>query len=118
MNALGGELTPDLAGNFSDERLWRKLRRYAATAGHEVVEKALWLYYAAQHKDTPAWAKAVILGALVYFINPADAVPDLVPAIGFSDDLVALTLAVATVAMNITPEVKERARQKSRDWFD
>ncbi|REK18694.1 MAG: DUF1232 domain-containing protein [Planctomycetota bacterium] len=117
MSTSGGEL-PHLAGDFSEERLWEKLHRYAKTAGHEVVEKALWLYYAAQHRDTPAWAKGVIFGALVYFINPVDAVPDVIPAVGFSDDLGALALAVATVAMNITPEVKEQAGKKLRHWFD
>lgn len=31
--------------------------------------------------------KAIVLGALIYFINPLDAIPDLTPLIGFGDDL-------------------------------
>ncbi|MCB0393651.1 MAG: DUF1232 domain-containing protein [Bdellovibrionales bacterium] len=31
--------------------------------------------------------KAMIVGALLYFINPFDAVPDLTPFVGFIDDL-------------------------------
>lgn len=31
--------------------------------------------------------KAIVVGALLYFINPLDAIPDLTPFIGFGDDL-------------------------------
>lgn len=31
--------------------------------------------------------KAIVVGALIYFINPLDAIPDLTPFIGFGDDL-------------------------------
>jgi hypothetical protein len=41
---------------FSDEGLWGKIKNYAKSAGKEVIEKALWLYYAAQNPETPAWA--------------------------------------------------------------
>jgi uncharacterized membrane protein YkvA (DUF1232 family) len=108
----------DVANDYSEENFWQKLSRYAKVAGYEVVERALWLYYAAQSEHTPAWARAIIFGALAYFINPVDAIPDLVPVIGFSDDLGALALAVATVALNITPEVREKARSRMKEWFD
>jgi len=91
--------------------------RFAKVAGAEVVERALQLYYAAQDPQTPAWAKAVIYGALGYFIFPVDAIPDAVPAVGFSDDLGVLVAALASVAMYITPAVKEQARVRIRDWF-
>ena len=102
---------------YSDESFWEKLRRFAKVAGYEVVEKALWLYYAAQEGETPAWAKGVMLGALAYFINPVDAIPDIVPVVGYADDLGALALAVLTVAIYITPDVKEKVKQKLKEWF-
>lgn len=81
------------------------------------MERALQLYYAAQDPQTPAWAKGVIYGALGYFIFPVDAIPDAVPAVGFSDDLGVLVAALASVVMYITPAVKEQARTRIRDWF-
>src|SRR5699024_121466 len=33
---------------YDDARLWHKIRTYAQRAGYEVLEKTLWLYYAAQ----------------------------------------------------------------------
>ena len=91
---------------------WAKLRKHATTAGREVVEKALWLYYAARAPQTPAWARSVIYGALAYLVLPADAIPDALPAIGFSDDLVTLTAAVATVALFIDDVLRLR-REKA-----
>jgi uncharacterized membrane protein YkvA (DUF1232 family) len=96
---------------------WAKLRNHAMAAGREVVEKALWLYYAARAPQTPAWARSVIYGALAYLVLPADAIPDALPAIGFSDDLATLTAAVATVALFIDDAVKAKAAARLATWF-
>jgi uncharacterized membrane protein YkvA (DUF1232 family) len=102
---------------FKDEHLWDKLKNFALSAGKDVVEKALCLYYAAQRPDTPLWAKTVIYGALTYFISPVDAVPDITPVLGYSDDLGVLVSAVFTVSMYVTDEVKQQARAKLQNWF-
>lgn len=93
------------------------LTRYAKTAGREVIEKTLWLYYAARSPATPAWAKTAIYGALGYFISIIDAIPDLTPIVGYTDDLGVLVAALATVAAYITPDVKAKADEKLRRWF-
>jgi uncharacterized membrane protein YkvA (DUF1232 family) len=102
---------------YSDAKYWEKVVGYAKVAGSEVVGKTLQLYYAAQEPDTPKWAKGVIIGALGYFITPIDAIPDMIPAAGYSDDLGVLALAIATVALYITPAVKQKAQAKMQDWF-
>lgn len=38
--------------------------------------------------------KAVAVGALLYFINPLDAVPDFIPFAGFADDAAVIAAAV------------------------
>ncbi|RJX30407.1 MAG: DUF1232 domain-containing protein [Desulfurivibrio sp.] len=102
---------------YSDQGFWGKVITYARTAGKEVIEKALWLYFAAQNPATPAWAKSVIYGALGYFIFPLDAIADITPVVGYADDLGVLAAAVATVVLFINREVKEKAASKMRDWF-
>lgn len=97
--------------------LWRKLARQASRAGREVVERALQLHYAAQRPDTPAWARRTAYGALAYFILPTDAVPDFLVGVGYTDDLAALTTAVATLAAYIDDEVRAKARLRMREWF-
>lgn len=109
--------TPELDNQYSESGFWEKLRQHARPAGAKVIEHALQLYYAARHPDTPAWAKSVVYGALAYFILPMDAVPDLIPGAGYTDDLGVLAMALATIAMRVTPEIREQARQKMNQWF-
>ena len=102
---------------YSEQGYWKKISRFAMKIGREIIEKALILYYAAQHPATPLWAKTIIYAALAYFISPVDAVPDAVPAVGFTDDLTILAAAFLTVSLYITPEAIARAKAKMRDIF-
>ena len=102
---------------YSEERLRAKLARHALAAGREVVEKALWLYYASRRPDVPRWAKLTIYAALAYFILPMDAIPDITPLLGYSDDLGALSAALLTVAHYVDDEVKAKARRRLQKWF-
>lgn len=107
-----------MAENFDDGSFWEKVKKYAKAAGKEVIEKALWLYYAAQEPGTPVWAKSIIYGALAYFVLPVDAIPDVIPVAGYTDDLGALAAAIGSVSMYITNDVKNKAAQKLSDWFN
>lgn len=107
----------DYTRHYDDSRLWDKMRHYAQRAGYELLEKALWLYYAAQRPDTPAWARATAYGALGYFILPMDAIPDWLFSVGLTDDLGALALAVATLVDYIDDDVRRQARQRLQQWF-
>lgn len=97
---------------------WAKLGAAAGKAGRELIEKTLWLYFAAQRPQTPAWAKATVYGALGYFILPADLVPDPVPLGGFIDDLAILAFAVATIASHIDADVRRRSASVMQRIFD
>ena len=103
---------------YSDNSFWGKVKKFARIAGKDVIEKALQLYYAAQRPELPAWARSVIYGALGYFIFPADAIPDIIPAVGYADDLGVLVAAIATVSIYINNDVKAKARRKTKDWFN
>jgi uncharacterized membrane protein YkvA (DUF1232 family) len=105
------------ATEYSESGLREKLRRYARVAGQEVVERALQLFYAAQSPTTPKWARTVAYGALAYFILPTDTIPDFIPGAGYTDDMGVLALAIGTIAMQITPEIKDRANRRMRTWF-
>ena len=108
----------DFSKEYSEDSFWAKVKDFAIKAGKEVIEKALILYYCLQDSDTPAWAKAAIIAALGYFISPIDAIPDLIPVVGFADDLGVLAAALATVAVYIKEEHKEQAQEKIKIWFE
>lgn len=102
---------------FSDEKFWDKLKKFAKKAGSSVVYTVLLLYFTLQKPDVPMKAKAVIIGALGYFILPFDLIPDIAMGVGFSDDLGALGVALLQVAMYIDADVKNKAKEKLKDWF-
>lgn len=75
------------------------------------LEDVLAAYHCGTDPATPFKAKAAILGALSYFILPADMIPDFIVGFGFTDDLAVLTAAVAAVSGHIKPEHKDAARK-------
>lgn len=52
------------------------------------------------------------MGAIGYFILPADIVPDILPAAGYVDDLGVLAAALITVSMYVDDEVTANAEKK------
>lgn len=102
---------------FSEQSLWDKLRKFGKSAGAKVVYAVLLLYYTFEDKSVGIKTKLSIAAALGYFILPTDAIVDLTPIIGFSDDLGVLLFTLSAIATNITPETKAKAREKLHDWF-
>ena len=107
----------DYSNEFSENAFWDKIKQYAQKAGESVLEPALKLYFCLKDADTPAMAKATIIAALGYFISPIDAIPDIIPVMGFTDDLGILAAAVAAVAAHIKKEHEKMAREKLKQWF-
>lgn len=115
-NLTSNELT-QYQDRFSEGAFWRKIKRIASKAGVKVVYYALVLFYTLADPATPAKYKAVIAGALGYFILPLDLLPDFLPFAGLADDWAALIAAVSYVVSAITQRSKDRARLKLHEWF-
>lgn len=102
---------------FSTSELWNKIKDVAQKAGVKTVYAVLLLYYVATDENVSASDKAKIYGALGYFILPIDLVPDMLPGVGYTDDMAALLWALKAVWDNITPEIERKAKTKLREWF-
>lgn len=102
---------------YSGPALWRTLKKVAASAGRQTLLSALILFYCLKDRDTPAWARGVIVGALGYLILPTDLVPDMIPGAGFGDDWGAIVVALGTVAAYIKDEHKTKARVQMERLF-
>ena len=87
---------------------WRKLRRVASRL--PFVEDLLAAYYCAFDRTTPLQVKATLVAAIAYFVLPIDAIPDVLPVIGFTDDAAVLAVAIKLVAGAIRPEHRAAAR--------
>ncbi len=102
---------------YSEKSLWEKLKKFSKDAGAKVVYAVLLLYYAMGDKNVSIKNKLMIAASLGYFILPTDAIFDFTPIIGYSDDLGVLLFVLTQIASSITPEVKEKARSKIKEWF-
>lgn len=113
-SSLQGELLvgslPQYQKHYSEEGLADKLRSVAKAAGAGVIYPALLLYGLFKSPSVPLRDKAIIVGALGYFILPLDLLPDTLPAIGFADDTAALMAALKAMAPNISPQLRRQAR--------
>ncbi len=110
-------ITNDFPEEFSEKSFWNKLAENFKEIGLDLCYKSLTLFYCSQDDKTPAWARTTALGALGYLIWPFDAIPDMTPVVGYTDDLGAIALAIATIGLNITKEHKIMAKKKLEDWF-
>ena len=102
---------------YSAPALWGTLKKVARVAGRKTLTSALILFYCLKDRETPTWAKGVIVGALGYLILPADLIPDLIPGAGYGDDWGAIVAALATVAAYIKDEHKEKAHAQVERIF-
>lgn len=87
---------------------WKKLRRVASKL--PFLDELLAAYYCAIDPETPLQVKAILFGALAYFIMPVDLIPDFVAWFGFTDDAAVLFAAIRAVSDSITPGHREQAR--------
>ena len=95
-----------------ERSFWDKMRKYIRRV--PFVEEAVAGYYCAIDPATPLQVKAVLFGALAYFVLPIDIVPDIMPWLGFTDDAAVLYAAIRTVA----PHIKNSHRAQARTAID
>lgn len=113
MERFSPQTAPQYNRHYDEDSFWKKLKHLASNVGSKVLYPALQLYFLLQAKDVPMKAKTLIVGALGYLILPADLVPDFIPALGFTDDLTALMVALRTLNKYLTPDINARAKDQA-----
>lgn len=87
---------------------WPKIRKVAARV--PFASEALSVWYCARDEETPAGAKGLMLAALAYFVLPADAIPDVLAGIGFTDDAAVFAALMTVIGRNLKPRHRLAAR--------
>lgn len=95
-----------------------KISRFAKKAGLNTTYYVLLLYTMLISGKTALKDKAVIIGALGYFICPIDLIPDIMIGTGFLDDASILMFALTTISCSITPEIRLDARKRLHQIFE
>jgi uncharacterized membrane protein YkvA (DUF1232 family) len=100
------------SGSSDDGALRRSFWRKIVTVASRVpfAEELLAAYYCAFDRTTPLQVKATLVGAIAYFVLPFDAIPDVLPVLGFTDDAAVLATALKLVASSIQPSHRDAAR--------
>ncbi|ELB2805740.1 YkvA family protein [Vibrio alginolyticus] len=95
-----------------EKTFWRKMKGSVKKAGEEIAVMGIKSWLAMTDSNTSVRHKAILGGALAYFVLPTDMVPDVLAGVGFTDDMAALTLAANSVGNAITKEHEAQAREK------
>ncbi len=98
----------DYSTSYSEDNFWNKITKMPSNAGCAVLRAAFTLYVLLREKTTPVWAKTAVIGALGYFIFPLDAIPDIIPVIGYTDDLAIMTLLLGQLYAFINQDIKDQ----------
>jgi uncharacterized membrane protein YkvA (DUF1232 family) len=104
--ALTRRVTADEAG--LRHKIWRRLLREAASL--PFAEDVMTAHYCIFDRHTPFYVKAVLVGAVLYFITPDDFLPIPSSLMGLADDAAVLGTAFKAVSSHIKPEHREAAR--------
>lgn len=100
----------DFARHFSKSSFREKVKELGGT----LLEHAIIFYLLLTDKENavPATARLAIAAGLGYLVLPLDAVPDMIPFLGYSDDLAVLACLLATLDRYITPELRQKAKEQ------
>lgn len=94
-----------------DERqFWRKLVRVLAHIPFAEDLVAAW--YCAKDPATPVRVRALLWGAVAYFILPVDVMPDYLVGLGFSDDAAVVAMVISLLSRHIEPRHRQAAEAR------
>ena len=94
--------------NYSEESFNRKIKILGKRIGTKVLYPALLLYNVLQDENVPLETKGTIIAGLGYFICPIDLIADVVPVLGYTDDVGALALTINLVKSYVTPDIEKK----------
>ncbi|MEA5594072.1 YkvA family protein [Rivularia sp. UHCC 0363] len=72
------------------------------------------LYYASKDPRTPWYAKFLAICVVAYLLSPIDLIPDVIPILGYLDDLVLIPLGIFLLLKLIPKTVMDESRQKAK----
>ena len=93
---------------------WEKWRRRARQLKTETYA----LYLAYRDPRVSWWARLWVALVVGYAFSPIDLIPDVVPVLGYLDDLILVPLGIALAVRLVPREVLDECRQRAREEMD
>ena len=94
----------------AEEKVHKKFKEYKTKNRSRIpfINELETLYDYLTSGNVSGKHKAIIIGCLLYFINPLDLVPDITPVFGFADDFALVTF----VFKYLSKQAKEKLESK------
>ncbi|HEY1084787.1 MAG TPA: YkvA family protein [Prosthecobacter sp.] len=70
-------------------------------------------YWAGRYREVPYWAISAGALALLYVLNPADVIPDMIFGVGYLDDATVVAFCLKLIERELTRYKEWQATQKS-----
>lgn len=84
-------------------------KAWARTIKRDVVA----VYFAARHPDTPLLVRLLALAVAAYALSPIDLIPDVIPVLGYLDDLLIVPIGLVIVLRLLPPHVLATSRAQA-----
>jgi uncharacterized membrane protein YkvA (DUF1232 family) len=109
LGELAGECTPEQIEQL-DEQFERKLQRVEPETPKEMLDQLRVMWRMLRGSEELAWTKkALIMGAIMYFVSPIDLIPDGLGKAGYLDD----AMIVRVVYNRLSDEIAAFRAQQS-----
>ncbi len=73
----------------------------------QVIFRLVRAWLKGEYRDVSKKSLVVLVGALVYYLMPFDAIPDFIPVIGLTDDVTVIAMALTAAKTEV---------EKFREW--
>ena len=93
-------LLPKLAMKLKDAN-WKSVNANAAKEKFFVLGRLIKAYALGEYRQVPWKTILLIVAAVIYFVNPLDLVPDIIPLTGLTDDFAVLIWVYNSVSNEI-----------------
>ncbi len=71
----------------------------------------------AADREVPRRVRLALVAMLAFIASPIDLIPDVIPVIGYSDDIAVMAATLTLIAMHVKSEHKKKAKELWLDWF-
>ncbi len=96
---------------FSEANFWQKVKSLPAESYCALLQTALTLYALLISGELTKTQSIAIIVVLGYFISPVDALPDVLPLLGYSDDVSLLMATLQQFQSEVTPAMRAKVVQ-------
>lgn len=103
------KVEPEYGQYFSDTAFWKKIESLSGKGWCEALKQLITVYTLLKTPTTTVTTKMLLIAA---FGNsaPVDAIPDLIPLIGYSDDFSMIGMLLRHLQNSITPAIQQKVQ--------